>query len=52
MTNEEAMAVLELAVKAWHQVARDHGWPRCNCFRQEFGEALIEAYQLPLYGDE
>jgi hypothetical protein len=52
VTNDEAIAVLELAVKIWHEVAADHDTPVCNCFREDFGQALMEAYQLPLYGEE
>jgi hypothetical protein len=52
VSNEEAIAVLELAVKVWHEVAKDHEIVPCNCFREEFGQALIAAYHLPLYGGD
>ena len=50
MGNEEAIKVLELAVEIWHQVANRHAFKTCNCFRDEFGSALIDKFDIPLYG--
>jgi hypothetical protein len=49
MTNDEAITVLELAVDLWHKQAKEHEQPACNCFREEFGQALMTSFGVALY---
>ena len=50
MTPNELYDVLDLACEQYHNVAKSHGVQRCNCFRDDFGKALIAKYGFN--GDE
>jgi hypothetical protein len=58
MSNREMAALIDEAVHAWHEVARDHGTRPCNCFREEFARRLIKQGKfcgydkLDVYGDD
>ena len=46
MEAKEVCEILDLAVDKWHEVADEHNIKHCNCFRVEFGEALIAKYGI------
>ena len=44
MTPDELVEIINLGVGKWHEVAKDHDFPACNCFRVAFAQVLIDKY--------
>ena len=46
MKIKEACDVIDLAVEKWHCVAQEHEIKPCNCFKEEFGRAIMKKYSF------